>query len=119
MAKKEIDWQTILVILIVIFLVFGQRPISAGQAAMIAKESLLNDPIIGSLKARVNLDLLDVSDQGKSWQVQVKLTCQRNAERICAPSELSDRGIVADYTVFVDKSTGEAIIVYPYFSTQD
>ena len=118
MAKKETDWQSILIILIIAFLVFGPRPVSYGQAATIAKEALSNDPIIGNLKARVNIDLLDVVDAGTSWQVHVKVTCQRNAERICAPSGLSDRGIVADYTVFVDKSTGETIIVYPYFSTQ-
>lgn len=113
MTKKEVNWQTILIVLIIAFLIFGPRPINQGKAASIARDALLHDKILATLQGRITVDLIDVTSEGTYWRVHAKVICRRNAENICA-SSLSERGIAADYTVLVDKITGNAVIVYPY-----
>ncbi len=118
MAKKAGDIRKILLVILIILILFGPRQISEGKAASIARDALLHDQILATLQGRVTIDLIDVKSEGSYWRVHAKIICRRNAESICAPSSLSERGIAADYTVLVDKSTGNAVIVYPYYGTQ-
>ncbi len=113
MAKKEVNINLILLIVLILIILFGQKPVSYGEAGRIARETLYNDPILGSLRERISIDLTSISDEGAYWRVQASIICQRNAQIIC--SDLRSHGISENYTVLVDKSSANALIIYPYY----
>lgn len=113
--KREVDIRLILIIAVIFFILFGPKPVSYGEAGRIARETLYNDQALAGIRTRIMIDLTNIADEGTHWRVQASIVCQRNAE-FCTPDALRARGIAPTYTIMVDKTTGESVIAYPYYS---
>lgn len=103
---------------IVLFIFIMPKPLNQENAAIIAKDALISDPILKDLHARINIAVLDVEDSGIYWRVIASVSCKPTAERakLCVPSELVEKGVYSIFIIYVDKLNGQSTIIYPKHS---